>query len=132
MYSMQQRQKLVEDFARSVKHNFPQTNQYNILIFGSFLTERYAEDSDIDIGVFSLHPGLTFRLYSFTKDYFEKKRISNDVIRMRLSEHQFINLSIVLGQQYAVTNYCPGELIRYIKYMQEKYGSVLCEIQTSK
>lgn len=119
MYSMGQRQRLVQDFAESVRQRFPQTNQYNILIFGSFLTERYVEDSDIDIGVFSLYPGLTYRLYAFTKDYFEKKGISNDVIRMRLSEYQFINLSIVLGQQYAVTDYCPGELIQYIKHMQE-------------
>lgn len=92
------------------------------MIFGSFLTERYGEDSDIDIGIFSLIPGLTYRLYSFTKDYFNQREMPNDVVRMRLSELQYINLPIILGQQYTVTDYCPEELIDYTKRMLEQYG----------
>lgn len=105
-----------------VKGQYPQTDQYNILVFGSFLTGRYTEQSDIDIGVFSLIPGLSLRIYSFTKDYFDKLGINGDVIRMRLLESQFINVSIVTGQKYAVTDYCPRELIDYIKRMIVQYG----------
>jgi len=96
---------------------------YNILIFGSFLTERYSENSDIDIGVFSLESGLTFRLYNFTKDYFEQLEIDSDVIRMHLSDSQYLNISIILSQQYAVTDYCPAELISYTKRLLEQYGT---------
>ena len=117
-----ERKNLVEDFADKVKGAFPQTDQYNVLIFGSFLTNRYSVNSDIDIGVFSLSPSLTFGLYSFIKDYFDDLGMDNDVIRMRLSELQIINLSIIVGQQYAVTGYCPEQLIAYTRRMIEIYG----------
>lgn len=117
-----ERLQIVEKFAHNVRIQFPQADQYNVLIFGSFLTERYSEDSDIDIGVFSLAPGLSFRIYSYIKEYFDKLEIPSDVVRMRLADSQYINLSIVLGQQYAVTEYCPWELIDYTKRMLEKYG----------
>lgn len=117
-----ERIKIVEDYADAVRRQYPQTDEYNILVFGSFLTDRYGDDSDIDIGVFSLIPGLVYRLYSFTKDYFEQIGLPNDVVRMRLSELQYINLSIILGQKYAVTDYCPQELIDYTKRMLDQYG----------
>lgn len=113
---------IVEQYADAVRLRYPQTGDYNILVFGSFLTGHYTEESDIDIGIFSLLPGLSFRLYSFTKDYFDQMGIVNDVVRMRLSDYQYINLSIILGQKYAVTDYCPDELISYTKRMLEKYG----------
>ncbi|WP_455648877.1 nucleotidyltransferase family protein [Enterocloster citroniae] len=119
---LSERQKIVEHYAELVKEQYPQTDQYNILIFGSFLTDRYTEQSDIDIGVFSLIPGLSFRIYSFTKDYFDRLGINSDVVRMRLLESQYINVSIVTGQKYAVTDYCPRELVDYIKRMIAQYG----------
>ncbi|WP_077613093.1 nucleotidyltransferase family protein [Clostridium sp. Marseille-P2415] len=118
-----ERLKIVEDFASSIRQKYPQTDQYNVLVFGSFLTERYTAESDIDIGIFSLIPGLTFRLYSFTKDNFDKLGIDSDVVRMKLSDSQYINISIVTGQQYAVTDYCPEILIDYTKKMIVRYGN---------
>ena len=117
-----ERLKVVEDFAAAIRQKYTQTDQYNVLIFGSFLTERYTDESDIDIGISSMIPGLTFRLYSFTKDYFDQLDIDSDVIRMKLSESQYINISIVTGQKYAVTDYCPEILIDYTKSMIARYG----------
>lgn len=117
-----ERIQIVERYASMITEKYPQTDQYNILIFGSFLTERYTEESDIDIGIFSLIPGLSFRLYSYTKDYFEQLGIESDIVRMRLLESQYINIPIITGQKYAVTDYCPLELINYIKMMIEQYG----------
>jgi hypothetical protein len=121
--TVSERLKIVEEFAGSIRKEYPQTDQYNVLIFGSFLTERYTDESDIDIGIFSLIPGFTFRLYSFTKDYFDQLDIDSDVVRMKLSESQYINISIVTGQKYAVTDYCPENLIEYTKKMIARYGS---------
>lgn len=122
MLTYSERLKIVNDYADTIRQQYPQTDQYNILVFGSFLTDHYGDDSDIDIGIFSLIPGLAYRLYSFTKDYFEHMGIANDVVRMRLSELQYINMSIILGQNYAVTDYCPEELIHYTQMMLDKYG----------
>jgi len=120
--TVSERLKVVEDFAAAIRQKYQQTDQYNVLIFGSFLTERYTDESDIDIGIFSMIPGLTFRLYSFTKDYFDQLDIDSDVVRMKLSESQYINISIVTGQKYAVTDYCPEILIDYTKKMIARYG----------
>ncbi|MDR2024118.1 MAG: nucleotidyltransferase domain-containing protein [Hungatella sp.] len=120
--TVSERLKVVEDFAAAIKQKYPQTDQYNVLIFGSFLTERYTDESDIDIGIFSMIPGLAFRLYSFTKDYFDQLDIASDVVRMKLSESQYINISIVTRQKYAVTEYCPEILIDYTKKMIARYG----------
>lgn len=120
--TVSERLKVVEDFSAAIRQKYPQTDQYNVLIFGSFLTERYTDESDIDIGIFSMMPGLTFRLYSFTKDYFDQLNIDSDVVRMKLSESQYINISIVTGQKYAVTDYCPEMLIDYTKKMIARYG----------
>ena len=120
--TVSERLKVVEDFAAAIRQKYQQTDQYNVLIFGSFLTERYTDESDIDIGIFSMIPGLTFRLYSFTKDYFDQLDIDSDVVRMKLSESQYINISIVTGQKYAVTDYCPEMLIDYTKKMIARYG----------
>lgn len=119
---IKKRRQVVECYANNVRRLFPQTDQYNILIFGSFLTGRYTDESDIDIGIFSLIPGISFRLYTYTKDYFDQLGIKNDVIRMKLLESQYINIPIITGQKYAVTDYCPPELIDYIKMMIDRYG----------
>lgn len=120
--TVSERLRVVEDFAAAIRQMYPQTDQYNVLIFGSFLTERYTDESDIDIGIFSMIPGFTFRLYSFTKDYFDQLDIDSEVVRMKLSESQYINISIVTGQKYAVTDYCPEILIEYTKKMIARYG----------
>lgn len=119
---IKKRRQVVECYANNVRRLFPQTDQYNILVFGSFLTGRYTDKSDIDIGIFSLLPGISFRLYNYTKDYFDQLGIKNDVIRMKLLESQYINIPIITGQKYAVTDYCPPELIDYIKMMIDRYG----------
>lgn len=43
-------------------------------------------------------------------------------MRMRLLESQYINIPIITGQKYAVTDYFPPELINYVKMMIEQYG----------
>ena len=121
--TLSQRQGIIEQYANDVKAKYPEITSYNILIFGSFLTSRYSEESDIDIGIFSLQPGLTFRLYTYTKDYFDNLGIPSDVVRMRLSHSQYINLAIITSNTYAVTNYCPDALIQYTKEMLDLYGS---------
>lgn len=123
MFSLEQRKKIVKKYTHELVQTFPDITQYNVFIFGSFLTEKYTENSDIDIGIFSNQPGLTFRIYSFTKEYFERLNILNDVVRMRLTYSQYINLAIILNNTFAVTDYCPPELIHYTQEMLQLYGT---------
>lgn len=123
MLSLAQRKEIVEQYAYDLSRAFPDASQYNIFIFGSFLTEKYTKYSDIDVGIFSFRSGLTFRLHSFTKEYFDCLGISNDAMRMRLSYSQYINLTIILNNTYSMTDYCPPELVRYTQKMLTLYGS---------
>lgn len=123
MYSMEQREKIIQEMEQSLKGEFPQTNQYNVLVFGSFLTDRYHEDSDIDIGVFSLDERLMFRIYMYLCDYFDKLGIECDIVRMILDENQYINVNIILYHERELTDYCPEELINYTRKMVDLYGT---------
>lgn len=123
MYSMEQREKIIQEMEQSLKGEFPQTNQYNVLIFGSFLTDRYHEDSDIDIGVFSLDERLMFQIYMYLCDYLDKLGIEYDIVRMILDENQYINVNIILYHERELTDYCPEELINYTRKMVDLYGT---------
>lgn len=123
MYSMEQREKIIQEMEQSLKGEFPQTNQYNVLIFGSFLTDRYHEDSDIDIGVFSLDERLMFQIYMYLCDYLDKLGIKYDIVRMILDEDQYINVNIILYHERELTDYCPEELINYTRKMVDLYGT---------
>lgn len=123
MYSREQREKIIQEMEQSLKGEFPQTNQYNVLIFGSFLTDRYHEDSDIDIGVFSLDERLMFQIYMYLCDYLDKLGIEYDIVRMILDENQYINVNIILYHERELTDYCPEELINYTRKMVDLYGT---------
>lgn len=123
MYSMEQREKIIQEMEQSLKGEFPQTNQYNVLIFGSFLTDRYHEDSDIDIGVFSLDERLMFQIYMYLCDYLDRLGIEYDIVRMILDENQYINVNIILYHERELTDYCPEELINYTRKMVDLYGT---------
>lgn len=123
MYHKEQRERIIQDMEQSLTKEFPQTNQYNVLIFGSFLTDRYHEDSDIDIGVFSLDERLMFQIYMYLCDYFDNMNIDHDIIRMVLDENQYINVNIILYHEREVTDYCPEELIEYTRKMVDLYGT---------
>lgn len=123
MYSMEQREKIIQEMEQSLKGEFPQTNQYNVLVFGSFLTDRYHEDSDIDIGVFSLDERLMFQIYMYLCDYLDKLGIEYDIVRMILDENQYINVNIILYHERELTDYCPEELINYTRKMVDLYGT---------
>lgn len=123
MYSMEQREKIIQEMEQSLKGEFPQTNQYNVLVFGSFLTDRYHEDSDIDIGVFSLDERLMFQIYMYLCDYLDRLGIEYDIVRMILDENQYINVNIILYHERELTDYCPEELINYTRKMVDLYGT---------
>lgn len=123
MYSMEQREKIIQEMEQSLKGEFPQTNQYNVLVFGSFLTDRYHEDSDIDIGVFSLDERLMFQIYMYLCDYLDKLGMEYDIVRMILDENQYINVNIILYHERELTDYCPEELINYTRKMVDLYGT---------
>lgn len=123
MYTILERGDIIKQFDQEVKKAFPQVHEYNVIIFGSFLSEEYSQGSDIDIAVFSLNSILMRKLYWFTVEYFERLNIDCDVIEIRLSDSQYIAVNAILDHKYEITDYVPEELIKYIKNMVRIYGN---------
>ena len=122
MLSLDERKTIVERFSDAVKKQFPQTDRYNVMIFGSFLTEHYTELSEIDLAVYAPEGRLMHRVRDFGLDYFEEKGIACDVIEICLEEEKAVNLEAILTHCAAVTEFVPEELIEYAKKMIEIYG----------
>lgn len=122
MLSLEERKQLVLRFSEDVKAEFPQTDQYNILIFGSFLTENYTEHSDIDLAVVSEDARLMHRVRDYVLDYFEKEKLLCDVIEISFEEEKAVNLEAILTHYETVTDYVPEILIEYAKKLIELYG----------
>ena len=122
MFDLMQRSKIVGRFEIDIKFQFPQVDRYNVLIFGSFLTEKFHESSDIDVGIFTLDNRLMSQLFLFVLDYFKELDIPCDVVKMYMDYDQYINTSIILYHNRTLTEYCPNELIQYTKKMIDLYG----------
>lgn len=122
MLSLDERKTMVERFSDAVKKQFPRTDRYNVMIFGSFLTEHYTELSDIDLAVYAPEGKLMHRVRDFVLDFFEGEGIACDVIEICLEEEKPVNLEALLTHYLTVTEYAPEELIEYAKKMIERYG----------
>lgn len=113
MIILEQRKQIVSKYSQYITHLFPETDRYNIIVFGSFLTNNYHLMSDIDIGVFSYDESLQNRIRHYTLLYFEEQKIPCDVVLMDLDLNRPVNLSILLYHSESLTEYCPDELIEY-------------------
>lgn len=95
-------------------------SDYNVFIFGSFLTTRYEEGkSDVDIAIYTPNFALYKRLATYLEDYFFRKGIPSDIF--------FIDITMVapiycapLKSEIQFTDYYPPELQNFQKLCQEK------------
>lgn len=122
MLSLEERETVVREFSEAVRERFPETNLYNVLLFGSFLTEDYTEASDIDLAVYSPEGRLRHRIRDFVLDYFEERKMACDVIEICTDEEKAVNLEAILTHEVTVTDYAPEELIAYAGKLIEIYG----------
>lgn len=120
MLTMKERNDIVENLRTLLIKKFD-VSKAQVFIYGSFLTEDYTKDSDIDIGLYCEDLRLRNKIYQFVENYFKKLRIETDIIEMELSEQMYINISIMVYGE-GLTDYCPEEFINYITKMIDKWG----------
>jgi Nucleotidyltransferase domain. len=96
-------------------------DRFQVFIFGSFLTDDYSVDSDVDIGIYSEDIRLRNDVYVYVQRFFKKFRIKADIIEMDLSEKMYINISIMVYGE-GLTDFCPNYFIDYIKRMVDIWG----------
>jgi len=122
----QSEQKRIEFIGRlqeSVLDQFPDTSDYNVYFFGSFVTKKFvAGKSDIDIGVFCLNldkcMDITKHLYQLMN---ELSNIKAHIVSISsYAPKQFINYNILVSP-YCITDLNTVEMRQYLFSLYREY-----------
>ena len=96
------------------------TTEYNIFVFGSYLTTRYIEgESDIDIAIYAEEFGLYLRVSAFLEEYFDDKGIESDIFYIDTSMEAPIYCA-PLKSQVQFTDYYPEKLTKFYDACRSK------------
>lgn len=120
--TLEQREKFVEQLKKEIKRHFPQNN-YQIWIFGSFLTNDFVTDkSDIDMGVYSSDVAVTIDIIEYLKEYLDENGIEHDIIPIRLEDTCYMNIPIFMYGE-TLTSYILPQFIDNLKRLIEIWGT---------
>ena len=96
------------------------TTEYNIFVFGSYLTTWYVEgESDIDIAIYAEDFGLYLKISAFLEEYFNDKGIESDIFYIDTSMEAPIYCA-PLKSQVQFTDYYPEKLTKFYDACQSK------------
>lgn len=118
--TLRQREEYIEQFKKNLIQKFPYTN-YQVWIFGSFLTEEYNQYSDIDISVYCNNIQLLLDIREYIDEYFNNDGIEHDIVIFEFNKNHYINIPIICYGK-ALTEYEPPHWLEYIKEMISIWG----------
>lgn len=100
------------------------TSEYNIFVFGSYLTTNYIEsESDIDIAIFSEDFNLYKQLSLYLEEYFDRKGIKSDIFFVDITMEAPIYCA-PLKSKVQFTDYYPQKLIDFEKACESKLAEI--------
>lgn len=110
----EQRMEMLESFRQSIICQFPETNTYNIFIYGSFLMDTYKPGiSDIDLAIYADESGLYIQLEEACINFF--RRVDHKLHTIWIQTDvlgAYIDL-VPLRLNVCITNYFPVKLKEY-------------------
>lgn len=118
--TLKQRKEYVEKFKNDLKNEFPHID-YQVWIFGSFLTEEYNQYSDMDVSIYCDNVEALFDITDFINDYLSRDNIEHDIIIFEFNKNHYINIPIICYGT-ALTEYEPPHWLEYIKEMISIWG----------
>ena len=126
MYNMlntiEERITFVKELKSKIEHEFTDNN-YQVFVFGSFLTEEYTPDkSDIDIGIYCESIALAIDMKHFIEEELNKIKLDNDIIIMELTDNSYMNIPIFMYGE-PLFNYIREEFIVNLKSLISKWGT---------
>ena len=113
------RLKIIKDLQRKLIDEYG-SDDYNVFLFGSYLTERFVEgSSDVDIAVFTKNLTLYTKIACTIEVFFDERKIKSDIF--------YINTNIV-GSVYCAplqsvvrfTDYYPEDLNVFLEKCIQK------------
>lgn len=118
--TLEKRKEYINNMESSLKNMFPQSN-YQVWVFGSFLTQDFKENSDIDISIYSDDIDTALEIRDYLKEYFSKDSLDSDIVIFEFNKRHFINIPIIVHGK-ALTEYEPPNWLGYIKEMIQIWG----------
>lgn len=120
--TFEQRKGFLTNFQKKVLEKFPDTSDYNIHFFGSFVTNHFnPKRSDIDLGIVCLNSFKCFEIAECVEELLKDSGIPYDLIIInKLEPKQYVNYNI-LGSPYCITDYRPEGLFRYMLSLKRDY-----------
>lgn len=121
LLSLDARKQFVEQFQKELLFKFAVPN-YQVWIFGSFLTDEFDGDSDIDIGVYCEDLGRLMELYHYIDEYMTWYGLDHDIVIVEMKKSHYINIPILMyGKQ--LTEYADESWQQYVQEMTAIYGA---------
>lgn len=114
-----EREQYVSRLKNTLKDKFPQKD-YQVWVFGSFLTDEYTPLSDIDIAIYCADILLLLDIKDFIDEYLSKDKLRHDIVIFEFNDEHYINIPIVLYGK-TLTEYEPPHMIEFIKQMIAKW-----------
>ncbi len=121
LLTLDARKQFVEQFQKELLLKFAVPN-YQVWIFGSFLTDEFDADSDIDIGVYCEDLGLLMELYHYIDEYMTWYGLDHDIVIVEMKKNHYINIPILVHGK-ALTGYTDEKWEVYKKDMVAIWGA---------
>ena len=118
-----EREIFIEQFKEELLKQFPY-DDYQIWIFGSFLTEEYTPGkSDIDIELFCDNTARLNNIYEWVNKYFDKEKLSHDLVIVELdNDNSYMNIPIMFYGK-PIMEYFTEKFIDNLKHLIEIWGT---------
>lgn len=119
MNTLAEREQYVNKLKDAIKEKFPHKD-YQVWVFGSFLTDDYTPHSDIDIAIYCENIPLLLNIKDFIDDYLSDDKLRHDIVIFELNDEHYINIPIALYGK-TLTEYEPPHIIEFMKQMVDKW-----------
>ncbi len=121
--TLSEREKFIEQFKKDLSSNFP-SSDYQIWIFGSFLTEEYIPGkSDIDIGIFCDNVARLNDIYEWVGDYLDRLNLAHDLVMVELdNDNAYMNIPIMFYGK-PIMEYFTNKFIDNLKHLISIWGT---------
>lgn len=119
MDTLIKREDYVNKLKAAIREKFPSKN-YQVWIFGSFLTNDYTPQSDIDIAIYCADIPLLLDIKDFIDEYLSFDKLKHDIVIFEFNDEHYINIPIALYGK-TLTDYMPPNIIEFIKRMIDKW-----------
>lgn len=126
-YTWEQRLDFLDYLKNTVIEEFPDTESYNVFVFGSFVRDDYdPEYSDLDLAIYANEPDLTFAICDFIDQFLKSKDVPCSLLEIFTDQLDAYVVVKPLGLNIGFTDYFPEDLKIYFRTVQRRaivYGT---------